>query len=68
MWFYTVLDIWTEILHHRWELDVIYCDLMKVIDKVPHKRPLIKIKSYGICGNSLAFYWQSKVMASVAIY
>ena len=32
--------------------DVIYCDFMKVVDKVPHKRLLKKIESYGISGKT----------------
>ena len=51
----TVLDIWTEILDQGGELDVIYCDFMKAFDKVPHKRLLLKIKNYGICGNILSW-------------
>jgi len=32
------------------EVDVIYLDFQKAFDKVPHKRLLIKIKSFGISG------------------
>ena len=51
----TVLDIWTKILDQSWELEVKYCDFMKSFDKVPHDRLKLKIKSYGICGNILAW-------------
>ena len=45
-----VLDNWTEILDQGGVIDVIYCDFMKAFDKVPHRRLLNKIKSYGITG------------------
>ena len=44
----TVLDRWTEILDQGGIIDVIYLDFMKAFDKVPHKRLIEKIKSYGI--------------------
>ena len=32
-------------------VDVIYCDFMKAFDRVPHRRLLEKIRSYGIDGD-----------------
>jgi hypothetical protein len=42
-----VMDEWTEILDNRGTLDSIYMDFMKAFDKVPHKRLLRKLRSYG---------------------
>ena len=36
-------------------VDAIYLDFSKAFDTVPHKRPMSKLKSYGITGN--VFNW-----------
>ena len=38
-------------------VDVIYLDLQKAFDKVPHQRVIIKLKSHGM-GNSIYIYNQ----------
>ena len=43
-----VLDKWSKILDEGGCVDVIYMDFMKAFDKVPHKRLLGKLQSYGI--------------------
>ncbi|CAG2232241.1 unnamed protein product [Mytilus edulis] len=43
-----VLDHWTEILDNGGSIDAIYTDFMKAFDKVPHKRLINKLKSFGI--------------------
>lgn len=43
-----VLDHWTSILDEGGHIDVIYTDFMKAFDKVPHKRLLGKLQSYGV--------------------
>ncbi|VDI54817.1 Hypothetical predicted protein [Mytilus galloprovincialis] len=43
-----VLDHWTEILDNEGSIDAIYTDCMKAFDKVPHKRLINKLRSYGI--------------------
>ncbi len=43
-----VLDEWTEALDNNEVVDSIYMDFMKAFDKVPHKRLIHKMKSYGI--------------------
>ena len=48
-----VLDKWTEALDNGQYVDCIYMDFQKAFDKVPHKRLLEKIKSYGIVGTTL---------------
>ena len=43
-----VLDKWTEILDQGGCIDAVYCDFMKAFDKVPHRRLIHKIQSYGV--------------------
>ena len=45
-----VLDSWTETLENGGCIDVVYCDFMKAFDKVPHRRLIGKLQSYGIKG------------------
>ena len=42
------LDDWTTQIDQGYQVDVIYTDFEKAFDKVPHKRLLNKLKSYGI--------------------
>ena len=44
---------WTQILDEEGCIYVIYMDFMKVFDKVPHLRLLVKLQSYGICSKTL---------------
>ena len=48
-----VLDSWTETLENGGRIDVVYCDFMKAFDKVPHRRLIGKLQSYGIKGKIL---------------
>ena len=48
-----VVDIITSSLDHGQPVDVIYLDLQKAIDSIPHKRLLHKVESYGINGKFL---------------
>jgi len=43
-----VLDDWTEGLESGGQIDVIYTDYEKAFDKVPHRRLLNKIFSFGL--------------------
>ena len=47
------MDIITSSLDHGQPVDVIYLDLQKALDSVPHNRLLCKVESYGISGNFL---------------
>jgi hypothetical protein len=46
-----VFDDWSGLLENKGQIDVIYTDLEKAFDKVPHKRLLSKLFSYGINAN-----------------
>ena len=48
-----VLDSWTETLENGGCIDVVYCNFIKAFDKVPHRRLIGKLQSYGIKGNIL---------------
>ena len=43
-----VLDKWTKIMDEGGVIDCIYCDFKKAFDKVPHRRLINKVESYGI--------------------
>ena len=43
-----VLDQWTELLDEGGHIEAIYTDFEKAFDKVPHKRLLSKLRSYGV--------------------
>ena len=47
------MDILTKSLDQGVPIDIVYMDLQKAFDTVPHKRLLYKIKYYGITGNLL---------------
>ena len=48
-----VMDILTKSLDQGVPVDVIYIELQKAFESVPHKRLLYKIEHYGITGNFL---------------
>ena len=43
-----IFDMWTDMLEEGGQIDVIYTDLEKAFDKVPHNRLLLKLQSYKI--------------------
>lgn len=43
-----VLDDWTDKLEDGGQVDVLYTDLEKAFDRVPHRRLLAKLKSYNL--------------------
>jgi len=46
-----ILDKWTECLEHGGQVDVIYTNLEKAFDKIPHRRLISKLHSYCIHNN-----------------
>ncbi|KAH7702403.1 RNA-directed DNA polymerase from mobile element jockey-like protein [Aphelenchoides avenae] len=48
----TCTDDWTEALDKKLCVDVIYFDMKKAFDKVPHQRLLQKLRLYGITGRA----------------
>jgi hypothetical protein len=48
-----ILDDWTRIIETGDNIDICYMDFQKAFDKVPHRRLLAKVKSYGIDGELL---------------
>ncbi len=50
-----VLDKVTQILDEKEAVDVIYMDMKKAFDTVPHQRLLKKLESYGIEGSTHAW-------------
>ena len=49
------MNHWTESLNSGYATDIIYFDFKKAFDSVPHRRLLLKLKSYGISGNLLSW-------------
>ena len=43
-----VMKEWTEILDKGGGIDIIYMDFIKAFDKVPHKRLIAELESYGL--------------------
>ena len=52
------LDDWTSALELGHQVDVIYLDLQKAFDKVPHARLLSKLESYENYYNGLKIFYQ----------
>jgi len=48
-----MLDEWTEKLENGGHVDVVYTDFEKAFDKVPHKRLINKLASYGIDNHTI---------------
>ena len=49
------MDKWTEYLEYGGQVDVMYSDFEKAFDKVPHRRLISKLISYGF--NSTFINW-----------
>ena len=57
-----VLEEWTQILDRGGGIDCIYCDFQKAFDKVPYRRLMAKIWSYGIRGK--LYQWIETFLAN----
>ena len=49
------MDDWTEALDNKHQIEVIYMDIRKAFDTVPHKRLMLKINHLGI--NDKLLFW-----------
>ena len=49
------LNIWIDALAHGFPVDIIYFDFAKAFDRVPHKRLVAKVQSFGITGDVLGW-------------
>ena len=47
------MEDWISVLESVHQVDVVYLDLPKVLDRVPHARLISKVRSYGINGKLL---------------
>ena len=59
-----LLDQLTEIIDSGGAIDIIYFDFAKAFDRVPHKRLMVKLASYGISGN--VFEWIRSFLREVS--
>jgi len=50
-----IMDQWTEYLEYGGQVDVLYSDFEKAFDKIPQKRLISKLISYGF--NSTFIHW-----------
>jgi len=63
----TYLEDVTRAVDEGHVLDAVYLDLSKALDKVPHKRLLLKLKAHGISGKILQWInsWLNGIMQKV---
>ena len=47
------MEDWTSVLESVHQVDVVYLDLPKTLDRVPHARLISKVRSYGVNGKLL---------------
>ena len=52
-----MIDKWTECLEYSGQIDAIYSDFQKAFDRVPHKRLLSKLHSYGLYKAIINWIW-----------
>jgi len=56
------LDRWTDYLECGGQIDAVYTDFEKAFDKVPYRRLISKIYSYGI--NEIVINWISDFLTA----
>ena len=47
---------WVEALNKHLNTHCVFVDFAKAFDSVPHKRLLLKLQAYGICGSLLKWF------------
>ena len=50
------MEDWTSVLESVHQVDVVYLDLPKALDRVPHARLISKVRSYGVNGKLLQWF------------
>ena len=49
------MNVWSEALAHNLPVDILYLDLEKAFDKVPHNRLIKQLEKFGLGGNILGW-------------
>ena len=62
-----MFDKWTEYLEGGGQIDTVYSDFEKAFDKVPHKRPISKLYSYGLHDSIINWIFTAQRYASAVL-
>ena len=53
-----VVNHWTDCIDAAKDIDILYLDLQKAFDKVPHKQLIHLLETYGVTGDILSNHRQ----------